>query len=131
MTKEEILVELEKRMGPLDEKTREAVTATVDLIEQAPSPPLSWMPEPKFQGENPPFAVAAQMSLEERTQALNELEQRNRDWLRQRCQEWSAGWLMVIDGQVILHGATLDNYPTDEELLSLSQSTGKLAAFVH
>ncbi|MBI3950074.1 MAG: hypothetical protein HY314_06430 [Acidobacteria bacterium] len=126
MTKEELLIELERRLGPLDQKTRGVVSVTVDLIQQSQSSPTASVPEPQFQGENPPYPVAAQLSLEDRARVLNELEERNRDWLRQRCQQLGAGWLLVIDGDVMLHGPTLDNYPTDEELLNLYQRTGKL-----
>ncbi len=134
MTREELLHELEKRVGPLDEKARAAVDAALDLVSQQETPDATHMSETPtagrqavvFQGENPPFEEAARMSPEERQQALNELEERNRDWLQQKCQELGAGWLLVVDGQVMVHGATLDNYPTDEELLNLCQRTGKL-----
>jgi len=32
---------------------------------------------------------------------------------------------MVIDGQVVLHGTTLDTYPEDENFLALCEKTGK------
>jgi hypothetical protein len=32
---------------------------------------------------------------------------------------------MVVNGQVVKHGATLDNYPEDEEFIELCQKTGK------
>jgi len=126
MTKEEILVELERRLGPLDERAREAIRATVDLIEPAPSPPPAWLTEPGFQGENPVFDPSTPTNLEARRPVLHALEEMNQDWLRQQCRDLSAGWLMVIDGQVVLHGPTLDNFPADEELLNLCHCTGKL-----
>jgi hypothetical protein len=131
MTKEEILVELEKRIGPLDEKAREAVSATVELIEQAPSP-QSLVPKPKFQGENPPFAVTAQLSLDERSQRLQELIEQNRAWLERKCHELPAGWLMVIDGEVIAHGHTLQEFPESEQIEAVGQQTGKFPLlFIH
>lgn len=122
MTKEEILMEMEKQMGPLDQKAREAVRAAVDLIEHTPAPAYA---ESTFQGENPPFDVAARLSLDERSQLLHELTEQNRAWLERECRERQAGWLMVIDGQVIAHGHTLQEFPESEQVRAIGQQTGR------
>jgi hypothetical protein len=78
-----------------------------------------------FIGENPPFDPNRNLSLEERIAAKRLLKADNREWLLQKFKELRAGWLMVVDGQVIASGATLSDYPTPEQLLAVCHRTGK------
>ncbi len=127
MTVEAILKEVEKRLGELDEKAKEAVKLAVKL---AQGETLPEQPEPQWQGENPPFDEMAKLDIEERSKIMNELEQRNMDWLLRKCEELGAMWLLVVDGQIYAHGKNLaDNPPTDEEILELAEKTGKLPLF--
>ncbi len=127
MTVDEILKEVEKRLGELDEKAREAVKLAVELAqEKAPKEPT----EPIWQGENPPFDEMAKLDIEGRSRIMNELEERNKEWLLRKCEELGAMWLLVVDGQIYAHGKNLaDNPPTEEEILDLAQQTGKLPLF--
>ncbi|MCX7969556.1 MAG: hypothetical protein N3B10_13870 [Armatimonadetes bacterium] len=127
MTVDEILREIEKRLGGLDEKAKEAVKLAVKLAQGETLPEQT---EPQWQGENPPFDEMAKLDIEERSRIMNELERRNMDWLLRKCEELGAMWLLVVDGQVYAHGKNLaDNPPTDEEILELAEGTGKLPLF--
>ena len=130
MTVEAILKEVEKRLGELDEKAKEAVKLAVKL---AQGETLPEQPEPQWQGENPPFDEMAKLDIEERSKIMSELEQRNMDWLLRKCEELGAMWLLVVDGQIYAHGKNLaDNPPADEEKLELARRTGKLPLmFIH
>ncbi|MFN4179238.1 MAG: hypothetical protein ACK4I8_02905 [Armatimonadota bacterium] len=127
MTVETILREIEQRLGKLDEKAKEAVKLALKLVQgEIPLEPI----EPQWRGENPPFDEMAKLDIEERSRIMNELEERNLEWLMRRCEDLGAMWLLVIDGQIYAHGKNLaDNPPTDEEILELAQQTGKFPLF--
>lgn len=129
MTKEAVLTELESQIGPLDEKAQRAVVAALELV-GAPVPrPVMLTQSPrelKWQGENPPFAEVAKLSLDERNEVMSELGDRNRAWLEKRRRDLGARWMIVVDGEVLRHGSTLANYPPQEELRNLCHRTGKM-----
>jgi hypothetical protein len=37
----------------------------------------------------------------------------------------NAKWIVVVDGQVLMHGSTLDSYPEDEDFFALCEKTGR------
>jgi hypothetical protein len=126
MSVEEVLREVEKQLGELDERAKEAVKLALKLAQGE----VAKVAEPVWQGENPPFKEMANLGIEERSRIMNELEERNREWLLRRCEELGAMWLLVVDGQIYAHGKNLaDNPPTEEEILDLAQRTGKLPLF--
>ena len=118
MTVDEILAEVEKRMGALDERAKQAVTLALQLAEQHGLP--------KWQGENPTWDEWQRMSEEERQAVMDELEQRNRVWLEWMRQTLQAEWLLVMDGKVIRYGASWNEYPSDDALEALIQQLGKV-----
>jgi len=135
VTKQDILNEVERQMGLLDEEAKRAVSAALDLVlPTAPPPgaPAPSQPALAWQGENPPFEEMAKLDVDERSRIIQELEDRNLAWLQARCEELKAGWLLVIDGQVLRCGSTLVNYLQEAELDALSQQTGKFPLiYVH
>jgi hypothetical protein len=118
LTVDEILAEVEKRMGALDERTKQAVTLALQLAEQHGLP--------KWQGENPTWDEWQRMSEEERQAAMDELEQRNRVWLEWMRRTLQVEWLLVVDGKVIRYGASWNEYPSDDALEALIQQLGKV-----
>jgi hypothetical protein len=129
MTRQDLLIELERQMGPLDERVQRAVSIVLDWDRSAAEQPRKPLPSPsawEWQGENPSFAEMARRSAQERGRILKELEQRNRLWLEHRLRELGARWMLVIDGEVVRHSPTLADYLTDEQLLELCRERGKL-----
>jgi hypothetical protein len=118
MTVDEILAEVEKRMGALDERTKQAVTLALQLAEQHGLP--------KWQGENPTWDEWQRMSEEERQAVMDELEQRNRVWLEWMRRTLQAEWLLVVDGKIVRYGASWNEYPSDDALEALIQQLGKV-----
>jgi hypothetical protein len=78
-----------------------------------------------FIGENPPFDPNRAFSFKERAAEKRRLKAQNREWLLQKFKELHAGWLMVVDGQVIATGATLSDYPDPEQILEVCHRTEK------
>ncbi len=129
MTVEAILKEVEKRLGELDEKAKEAVKLAVKL---AQGETLPEQPEPQWQGENPPFDEMAKLDMMERSKVMWELERLNREWLIRQCEKLQAGWLIVVDGKVCKYGVSAAQGWSDEDLLNIAHQTGKLPLiFVH
>jgi hypothetical protein len=122
MTRAEIIAEVEKRLGPLDEKAKRAIEMAMELMGQLPMT----KPEPQWQGENPSLDQAAKLSPRERGRLLQALERQNREWLERKLKELNARWLLVIDGEVVRYGTATTDYLTDEELLALCRERGKL-----
>ncbi|MFN4179275.1 MAG: hypothetical protein ACK4I8_03090 [Armatimonadota bacterium] len=122
MTKSKIIAEVEKRLGPLDERAKRAIEMAMELMEQLPKT----KPEPQWQGENPSLDEAVKLSPRERGRLLQALEQQNREWLERKLKELNARWLLVIDGEVVRCGTAATDYLTDEELLALCRERGKL-----
>jgi hypothetical protein len=118
MTVDEILAEVERQMGALDERTKQAVTLALQLAEQHGLP--------KWRGENPTWDEWQRMSEEERQAAMDELEQRNRVWLEWMRRTLQAEWLLVVDGKIVRYGASWNEYPSDDALEALIQQLGKV-----
>jgi hypothetical protein len=128
MKLEDILAEIEKQLGPLDEKARKAVELAVTMT--APQKEAEGV---EWQGENPPFELAAKMSLEERSQLLEALERHNYRWLESQCAKLGAHWLVVVDGQVLAFGGPgLQGLEIDRRIEAVGRQTGKYPlVFIH
>ncbi|MFA0732390.1 MAG: hypothetical protein LKKZDAJK_001100 [Candidatus Fervidibacter sp.] len=120
MKLEDIIAEIEKQLGPLDEKARKAVELALAMAEDEKAEELTW------QGENPPFEMAAKMPPQQRGRLLQELEQLNRKWLERKASELGARWLLVIDGEVVRFGKSPADILSDEEMEAICRKRGKL-----
>jgi hypothetical protein len=49
----------------------------------------------------------------------------NKSWIENQLQEHKAGWMVVIDGLVIAHGKSLDDYPDEAEIRRICKKTGE------
>jgi hypothetical protein len=121
MKLEDIIAEIEKQLGPLDEKARKAVELAVAM-----AAPQKEAGEVEWQGENPPFDLAAKMPPQQRGRLLQELEQLNRKWLERKASELGARWLLVIDGEVVRFGKSPADILSDEEMEAICRKRGKL-----
>ena len=118
MIADEIFAEIEKRLGTLDEQARKAVKLALKLVEEKFHPP--------WQGENPTWNEWQRMNEEKRERVMDELEQRNREWLERVRKTLGAFWLLVIDGQVVRYGNSPKDFPSPEEIEKLCQQWGKV-----
>ncbi|MCS7263443.1 MAG: hypothetical protein NZ805_01270 [Armatimonadetes bacterium] len=129
MTVDEIVREVEKQLGELDERAKEAVKLAVKLAQGETLPEQD---ESQWQGENPPFEEMAKLEMMERSKVMWELKRINQKWLLRQCEKLKAGWLIVVDGKVLKFGPSMAWGWSDEELLAIAQQTGKLPLiFIH
>jgi hypothetical protein len=132
MTKEEILSQVEERLGVLNHDARCAVEVAVEVMTAASNNAtltLGQQPLPRFEESNPSWQEMTQLGLQERSRLMQELEQRNKTWLEAKCQQLGAMWLLVVDGQVLRWGTSLASFVTDEEKAEIGKQTGKFPLY--
>lgn len=49
----------------------------------------------------------------------------NKSWIESQLREHKAGWLVVVDGRVIAHGKSLDDYPDEAEIRRICEKMGE------
>lgn len=131
MTKEQVLKQVEQRLGALSEDALRAIEVALDVLAAEHPGNGSGQEESPlaFVGSSPPWDELTRLSLEERSHIMAELEQRNKAWLEAKCREFGAMWLLVVDGQVLRWGASLGAYVTNEEKVEIGARTGKFPLY--
>ncbi|MEK7728128.1 MAG: hypothetical protein AAB354_06905 [candidate division KSB1 bacterium] len=126
MTTETVIEKVRTQLGPLSAQAEQAVLATFKLMQNAGrfDMPIH-VHEAKFVGENITLEEYVALPREERRRYLDDAEPPNQAWIENQLARLQARWIMVVDGQVVLHGASMQSYPEDEEFLKLCQGTGK------
>jgi hypothetical protein len=79
----------------------------------------------EFIGENLPFEEIEKLSIKERGELQRRLKEQNKEWLHEKFTTLNALWLMVIDGKVQSWGKNQKDYPQPEQIMEISQRTGK------
>jgi hypothetical protein len=102
MIKEEILKQVEQRLGALNHDARCAVEVAIEVMTAASENATTRLqPLPPFEESNPSWEEMTRLNLGERSCIMQELEERNKAWLEARCQQLGAMWLLVVDGHVL------------------------------
>jgi hypothetical protein len=138
MTHEAIIEKVKKKYAGADEATIHAVLQTlqdakVDLrwpdstsYSAATTPQASGVSEPlQFVGEHLTLEQYRRLSLSERGALKRQLKQQNREWLEKTFSALRAAWIMVINGEIIAHGASLKDYPSTEKIREIGTRYGK------
>ncbi|MDZ7360824.1 MAG: hypothetical protein ONB46_08875 [candidate division KSB1 bacterium] len=125
MTTQTLIEKVREQIGPLDSQSEQAVAAAMKILRGAQTEPPSQSPEEKFLSHNITLEEYKALPREEKSRYHDEAEELNWRWVEKQLNSLQAKWLMVVDGQVVLHGATLKNFPDDDELLALCEKTGK------
>ncbi|MGH7457067.1 MAG: hypothetical protein ACRENG_37300, partial [bacterium] len=126
ITQEAVLEKVRTRIGTLDAKAEQAVAQAIAVLNESRQREAAAQPaEEKFESANVSLAQYDAWSPEERFQYLNNAKKINANWIRKHLQDLSAAWLMVIDGQVIAHGASIQHLPQEQEFGALCEKHGK------
>jgi len=107
------------------EASAEQVVALAKKYLQNAETSLPQIEEEKFSGRNITLEEYIALPREERRRYQGEAKKLNRRWIETQFKKLDAKWMMVIDGRVVEHGTTFDNYPEDDEFLEFCQKTGK------
>ncbi len=121
MTTEILVQQVRDELGVMDERSEQFVAALKKVLQRA-TPPLSGE---QFVGRNMTLQEYETLTRAEKRHYDDETEKLNQRWVDKQLAHLQAKWIMVVDGQVVAHGATLDSYPDDEEFLALCKKTGK------
>ncbi|MCI0697059.1 hypothetical protein L0337_34260 [candidate division KSB1 bacterium] len=125
MTTETLIQKVREKRGSLNSENEQILAMAMQILhdtENASLPPPS---EENFVSRNiTPEEYEALLRLEKR-HYLAEAEKLNIRWIANQFNSLNAKWIVVIDGQVVMHGATLDTHPEDEEFLAICERTGK------
>jgi len=125
MTAEIVIDKVREKLGTLNAESERAVAAAIEILQNttlAPKPPSS---EEKFAGRNITLEEYKALPREGKSRYHDEAEAFNWPWVEKQLNALNAKWLMVVDSQVVSHGATLQNFPGREELLKICEKTGK------
>jgi hypothetical protein len=134
---------LEHVKAELDNVEAEALQSIQEIIDKAKRKSAA-MPEPavgsspsrakkttaasqplKFIGENLTLEEFERLSLEERAMVKWRLKEQNHAWLQEKFSVLDAAWVVVVDGQVIASGRSLDDKPRQPQNLEICKRTGK------
>jgi hypothetical protein len=138
MTHEAIIEKVKKKYAGADEATIHSVLQTlqdakVDLrwpdstpysAETIPQSSEASAPL-KFIGEHLTLEQYRRLSLSERGALKRQLKQQNREWLEKAFSALRAAWIMVMDGEIIAHGASLKDYPSTGKIREIGTRHGK------
>ncbi len=126
ITQEAVLEKVRTRLGTLDAKAEQAVAQAIAVLNESRQHEMAAQPmADKFVSANVSLAQYDAWSPEERFQYLNNAKKINANWIRKHLQDLSAAWLMVIDGQVIVHGSSIQHLPQEQEFDTLCEKHGK------
>jgi hypothetical protein len=126
ITQEAVLEKVRTRIGTLDAKAEQAVAQAIAVLNESRQRETGAQPmADKFVSANVSLAQYDAWSPEERFQYLNNAKKINANWIKKHLQELNAAWLMVIDGQVIAHGSSIQHLPQDQDFDALCEKYGK------
>jgi hypothetical protein len=126
ITQEAVLEKVRTRVGALDAKAEQAVAQAIAVINESRKSETAAQPmAEKFVSANVSLAQYDAWSPEERFQYLNNAKKINANWIKKHFQDLRAAWLMVIDGQVIAHGASIQQLPQEQGFDALCEKHGK------
>jgi hypothetical protein len=124
ITQEVVLEKVRQRLGSLYGNAEQAVAEAIAIINE-PGQRLSQQTEAPFVSANVSVTQYEAWSPEDRFHYLDNAEKANARWVEQQLQTLNAAWLMVIDGQVIAHGISIQTLPMEQEFDALCEKHEK------
>lgn len=125
MTTETVIDKVREKLGALNAEGEQAVAAAIEILQNTAIAPKTPSSEEKFTGRNITLEEYKTLPREEKRRYHDETEASNWHWVEKQLRNLQAKWLMVIDGKVVKHGATLQNFPDRQELIEICNRTGK------
>ena len=126
MTTETLIQKVRDEVGELDERSRQLLATALKIIQSNGGEDKPNADAETFLSHNLRLEDYRSLPRPGRRLYQSEAERLNQQWINKRFQTLGANWIMVIDGEVVKHGASLDDYPGDEEMRELRQNAGKI-----
>jgi len=125
MTAETLVEKVREEFGTLDERNEQLLGLFEKILKRANEAPATQSFRENFVSRNITPEEYEALARVERRRYQDEAEELNRRWVENQLISFGAKWIMVVEGRVVKHGATLDDYSDDEDFLALCEKTGK------
>ena len=138
MNRDALVASVKKNYAKADEATIDAVIKTLQdangdwRLPEQPSAAVKTVQTSgkdstplEFAGEHMTLEQYRQLSLSERGEHKRRLKAQNREWLEAKYAALRAAWIMVMDGEVIAYGTSLQDYPSTEKIREIGGRFGK------
>lgn len=125
MTAETIIQKVREKLGSLNANDEQIAMKALKILQSGEATSDAISSEEAFISSNITPEEYEALPRPDRRRYQSEAEKRNHRWIERQFRNLGAKWIMVIDGQVIRHGATLKNFPDYAELLAICDDTGK------
>lgn len=126
MTTETLITKVREKLGTLDKNGEQILSTVLDVFKEVEALPL--LPKTSkesFVSQNITLREYKILSPAKKERYLREAEKLNQDWIENQFRKLKANWIMVVDGQIVLFGAKLKDYPEHNDFLALCRRTGK------
>jgi len=125
MTATVLIEKVREELGTLEVPAEQVVALAEKFLQSAEAKPAPQTAEEKFISRNITPEEYEALTSSGKSLYLGDAEQLNRRWIEKQFKKLDVNWIMVIDGQVVLSGAKLRDYPEYEDLLALCERHGK------
>jgi len=125
MTSETIIQKVREEVGTLDENGELLLAKIAKVLTTANEVSKPQASAESFVSRNISMEEYRTLPRSERRNYQSDAEERNRHWIEKQFKKLGANWIIVIDGQVVKHGANLGDYPKEKGIRELQQITGK------
>jgi len=125
MSTDTLIQQIREEFGSLDARGEQLVLATMKIMRRDESFAAGRHSDETFVGLNITLEEYERLSEDGKREYHDQAERDNQHWVELQLRRLSADWIMVVDGKVVMSGATLKQYPEDDVLLALCRKTGK------
>jgi hypothetical protein len=125
MTTEILIEKVREEIGSLSTESEQAVATALKILQRDGTKSSAQPSEENFVSHNITLEEYTVLPSAEKRRYLDEAENLNQRWVTNQLRKHNATWIMVVDGQVVLAGARLKDYPEHEDFLALCKRTGK------
>jgi len=125
MTTEKLIQKVREKTGSLSSENEQILATAMQILHDAENASLPPPSEENFLSRNITLEDYKALPRDEKRHYHDEAEKLNQHWVESQFRIHNAEWIMVVDGQVVRSGATLDDFTDHEELLEICHKTGK------
>ncbi len=125
MTTETLITKVREKLGTLDKNGEQILSTVLDVFKDVETLSLPKTSKESFVSQNITLREYKILSPAKKEHYLRDAEKLNQDWIENQFKKLKANWIMVVDGQIVLSGAKLKDYPEHDDFLALCRRTGK------
>ncbi|MEK7726975.1 MAG: hypothetical protein AAB354_01115 [candidate division KSB1 bacterium] len=121
-----MIQKVREEIGELDERSRQLLATAMKIIQSNGGENKPSANEEFFLSRNLSLEDYRSLARPERRRYQSAAEAQNQRWIDEHFQALGANWIMVIDGRIVKYGASLEDYPGDDEMRELREKAGKI-----